>query len=136
MTYSGTNKNVYVVDEDGTNERLSTHLTYDEAHMSTTRPQLLPMAIALQQRGFYQGSLQQNPSSTKLKIILNSDTATIPTKATAGSAGYDMYSAEQVTIKPNSHLLVNTNVSLEIPQQHFGMLKSRSGLALKYNIHV
>ena len=25
---------------------------------------------------------------------------------------------------------------MEIPQQHFGMLKSRSGLALKNNIHV
>ena len=53
MTYSGTNKNVYVVNEDDTNERLSTHLTYDEAHMSSHKQDLPPIAITLQQRGYY-----------------------------------------------------------------------------------
>ena len=52
MTYSGTDKNVYVVNQDGTNERLTTHVSYDEAHMSSNKPTLPPMAITLQQKGY------------------------------------------------------------------------------------
>ena len=137
MTYSGTDKNVYVVDLDGTNERLSTHLMYDEAHMSSTNSTLPPMAITLQQRGFYQSLTNQTPiQPTSLKVCLNNSNARIPTKATPESAGYDMYSAENITIDPHSHILINTHISMEIPSGHFGMLKSRSGLAYKHNLHV
>lgn len=53
MTYSRTTKNVYVVDTDGSNEQLTTHLTYDEAHLLSTAQNLPPMAITLQQRGYH-----------------------------------------------------------------------------------
>ena len=60
----------------------------------------------------------------------------MPIKATKNSAGYDIHSLVHTKIPPSSQLLILTGISLEIPQQHFGMLKSRSGLALKNNIHV
>ena len=66
-----------------------------------------------------------------LKIRLNTNEATMPIKATPESAGYDISSAEQITIEPNTHALIHTHISIEIPPEHFGMLKSRSGLASK-----
>ena len=48
MTYTGTNKNVYVVNKDGSNEHISTHVAFDEAHISSTNIQLPPMDTILQ----------------------------------------------------------------------------------------
>ena len=52
------------------------------------------------------------------------------------SAGYDMYSAHTITIPPKTQQLISTDVAMAIPMGYFGMLKLRSGLALKNNIHV
>ena len=137
MTYSGTDKNVYVVNQDGTNERLTTHVSYDEAHMSSTKSTLPHMAISLQQKGYFHPTDKTiTDPSTQVKIKISSPEATLPTKATPHSAGFDMYSAEQTTIPPSTQKLIDTKVSMEIPTKYFGMLKSRSGLALKHNIHV
>ena len=136
MTYSGTNKKVYVVDEDGSNERLTTHLTYDEAHMSSSKQNLPPMAVTLQQRGYQSDPTTTHSDLSTLKIKLLSTDAHMPIKATENSAGYDIYSSVHTTTPPSSQLLTSTGISLEIPQNHFGMLKSRSDLALKNNIHV
>ena len=70
----------------------------------------------------------------KIKKLTND--ATIPTKGSVGSAGYDLYSSESGVIPPYSQLLVYMNIALELPENHYGQLKSRSGLALKHNIHV
>ena len=53
MTYSGTNKDIYVVDTNGHHERLTTYLTYDKAHMSSNQPNLPPMVITLQQQRYH-----------------------------------------------------------------------------------
>ena len=131
MTYSRTHKNVYVVNYDSTNEQLTTHLSYDKAHMSSLQKELPPMAIALQQHGCY-----NQPNSTritfpdKLKINLLSNNAILPIKATPYSAGYNIYSAESVIIPASSQNLICTNVSIEIPPDHFRLLKSHSGLTM------
>ena len=137
MTYSGTDKNVYVVNFDGTNERLTTHLSYDEAHMSSTKPTLPPMAITLQQRGYiHNPSTNTTTYTSMLNLKLLSTDATMPVKATPQSAGYDIYSSQSTKIPPKTQQLISTDISMAIPHGYFGMLKSRSGLALKNNIHV
>ena len=35
MTYTGTDKIIYVVDKDGSNEHTCTHYAFDEAHISS-----------------------------------------------------------------------------------------------------
>lgn len=68
-------------------------------------------------------------------IKLNPD-ATIPTRATPGSAGLDLYALEGDAVGPKSSKVVRTGVAMEIPQGHVGLIKSRSSLACNYGIDV
>ena len=136
MTYSGTNKNIHVVNDDGTNKRLSTHVSYNEAHMSSHEQHLPPMAITLQQQGYVLQPDDTNESPPILKINLRSNNATMPLKATEQSAGYDIFSSEHIILPPFTQTLIHTDICIEIPTNYFGLLKLRSGLACKHNIHV
>ena len=55
--------------------------------------------------------------------------AKIPTKATPGSAAYDLYAIESVSITPGVTVSVRTGLSIEIPEGWKGEIYSRSGLA-------
>ena len=61
-----------------------------------------------------------------------SDKAKLPIKATAGAVGYDLFSAEQKTIMPNTRKLIKTDITFVPPPGTYGQVVSRSGLALKY----
>lgn len=63
-------------------------------------------------------------------------TGPLPIRATAGSAGYDLTSAVDVDIHPNSRVIVPTGVFLEIPTNFEGQIRSRSGLAAKHGVFV
>lgn len=71
-----------------------------------------------------------------MKIILNSENATVPTKGTAQSAGYDLYAAESGTIFSKDRKMIDTGIIIEIPDGYYGKISPRSGLALKYGIDV
>ena len=62
--------------------------------------------------------------------------AVVPTKGTAGAAGYDLYSFEQATIDPWSSYLFKLKIKIAIPPNMYGRIASRSGLASKHNIEV
>lgn len=62
--------------------------------------------------------------------LLNED-AKIPTRATNGSAAFDLYSTEDILIIPETSEIVSTGIALEIPQGWFGLLSHRSSLAFK-----
>lgn len=51
-------------------------------------------------------------------------------------AGYDIASAEYIIIPHNSMKVVSTKLFIEIPEGYVGIIKSRSGLAIKNNIEV
>lgn len=55
--------------------------------------------------------------------------ATLPTKATAGSSGYDLYSSEDMVIRGGSTALIKTDLALELPEGYEAQIRSRSGLA-------
>jgi len=71
-----------------------------------------------------------------LRVKKLSENATIPTRATAGSIGYDLYSAENKTIDEFSHGLVKTDIAIEIPHGTYGHIMARSGLALRHAIAI
>lgn len=56
--------------------------------------------------------------------------AIIPTKATEGSAGWDLYALEDFTIYDHSTKLIKTGITLDIPKGWEAQVRSRSGLAL------
>lgn len=57
--------------------------------------------------------------------------AVIPTKATAGSAGYDLYAVEDGMIPPGVTQVVPTGLAVEIPQGMEMQIRSRSSLAVR-----
>ena len=72
--------------------------------------------------------------TTKLNVISEvqinfkklHEKATIPKRATPGSAGYDLTPCEDGVIKKFSTVKINTGLALEIPKNHVGLIKARS----------
>lgn len=60
----------------------------------------------------------------------------VPTYATSGSAGCDLYSSNTVYLHPGSWLLVGTGLYLEIPVGYEAQVRPRSGLAVNRGITV
>lgn len=69
-----------------------------------------------------------------LLVKRHSEKAKIPTRGSALSAGYDLYSAEAKTIPPHGKALIDTQISIAVPAGHYGRVAPRSGLASKFMI--
>ncbi len=73
----------------------------------------------------------------KLKFKkLQNDIIGIKMPAIEGDAGYDLFSAETVTIKPHGSASVHTQVAVELPQGYWMEIMPKSGLATKHDIAV
>ncbi len=75
-----------------------------------------------------------SPLSVKIKRL--TDTTTVPTKATDGSAAYDVYANAAGNVNSGETLKVSLGFALEIPSGYVALMCSRSGLALKNNVNV
>jgi len=65
------------------------------------------------------------------------ENAKIPTRATKGSAGLDLYAAieEPVSLKPGDLLKVPTGVAISLQSEHLvALIFGRSGLGVKHGI--
>ena len=62
----------------------------------------------------------------------------LPTRASAGSAGYDLRAAvdEAVVLAPGARALVPTGLAIELPSEYEGQVRARSGLAIKHGVAV
>ena len=58
----------------------------------------------------------------------------LPARATEGSAGYDVASAEDVLLAPMERRLVKTGFSFAIPPGFEMQVRPRSGIALKHGV--
>lgn len=68
-----------------------------------------------------------------IKIINHSNNPT-PNYATKGSAGIDLYADipyGEITLEPMERKLIQTGISIELPQGYEAQIRPRSGLALK-----
>jgi dUTP pyrophosphatase len=66
-----------------------------------------------------------------------SENAKLPTRATGGSAGADLYAclSESVTINPGELKLIPTGVAIALPDSRYAaFLYARSGLGVKHGI--
>ena len=59
-----------------------------------------------------------------------------PTRGSAAAAGYDLYAAvdEDLMIPPHSTVKVGTGLAIELPDNTFGAIFARSGLATKQGL--
>jgi dUTP pyrophosphatase len=62
----------------------------------------------------------------------------LPAYQTPGSAGLDLCAAltEAVRLEPGERRLIPTGLIFEIPEEHEGQVRPRSGLALKHGISI
>ena len=60
-----------------------------------------------------------------------SENAILPFKATPGSTGLDLFSAEDITIEPDSQSMVKTDLAMKCPESTYIKLTDRSSMALK-----
>ena len=71
-----------------------------------------------------------------LYVQLLSSQAAPPTCANSEDAGYDLYSAADVTILPWSKELIPTDIAIMGPKGTYARIADRSGMALKHSLHV
>ena len=69
-----------------------------------------------------------------IKIKLLNESAILPEKQHDSDAGYDLYSIEDVVLKPNQIYKVKTGISIQIPNNYGGLVLPRSGLSSKHGI--
>lgn len=68
-----------------------------------------------------------------MKIMLDKN-ARIPEKAHGEDGGFDLFAPESAYIEPNSSVVINTGVHVELPPNTAGFLMSKSGLYVKHGI--
>ena len=68
-----------------------------------------------------------------VKIQKLRENAVIPTRGSEKAAGYDLYAAipEDVYILPHTTMKIKTGLAMELPDNTFGAIFARSGLATK-----
>jgi dUTP pyrophosphatase len=73
----------------------------------------------------------------EMKFVKKHQDAITPTRATAGSAAYDLYSADSLILAPMQRALVQTHIAIEgMAQNQCALVLSRSGLASKLGVFV
>jgi dUTP pyrophosphatase len=70
----------------------------------------------------------------KFQVIRFNDDAKIPTRATSGSAGYDLYASKETIILAGNRGIVKTGIIVRIPKGYCGQVWPRSGFSAKNGI--
>jgi dUTP pyrophosphatase len=70
----------------------------------------------------------------KIKFLKLHEEAKLPTRGSTKSAGLDLYSIEEVTLKSGERAAVKTGLAVAIPEGFYGRIGPRSGLAVKHGI--
>lgn len=72
----------------------------------------------------------------KLLVEKINNKAIIPFQAHKNDAGMDLFSTEEIIIKPMERKLVHTGIKIQLPKNTEAQIRPRSGLALKNGITV
>ncbi len=71
-----------------------------------------------------------------MKLRFYSESGTTPSRATEGSAGFDISANESVLISPHSRVKIKTGLYCEIPDNYEGQIRNRSGLSYRSGVLV
>lgn len=69
----------------------------------------------------------------KIKVKRMNENAKLPTHGSEYAAGYDLHACttQMITIPPHSTVKIGIGLAMEIPNEYFGAIFARSGLATK-----
>ena len=146
---STTSISKYIDDRTG-REKITSHITFDEAHFTCQRK---PLGSERLINTGYKSRDNTDTNSTdidivevqthshenaenELKVQLLSPQAKLPTRATPGSAGLDLYGTKTITIKPNEIALIPTDIAIMCPAHTYGRIAPRSGLTIKRKLDI
>jgi dUTP pyrophosphatase len=62
--------------------------------------------------------------------------AKLPTRVNNNDAGADLYSVEHKIIEPLTRALISTGITIELPENVYGRIAPRSGLAFKHGLDI
>ena len=66
-----------------------------------------------------------------MEIVLINDDAIIPTRASKGSAGLDLYSSIDANVEVGLINKINTGICISLPENSYGSIRDKSSLAAK-----
>lgn len=83
-------------------------------------------------------SKQDSTEETEFQLSFKrlDERATLPTRGSRFSAGLDLYTVETVVIQPKQRAAVRTGLAVAIPEDYYGRIAPRSGLAMKQGLDV
>jgi len=162
LGYTATDKNVLYRDSMTGRFKTATHVVFDEAGMTLPEAERSPSAKVLQELGYgreeddpdecpdanatvtapppanatSQSTSTPSQEDDDLKVKFLSVNATMPVRATDGSAGYDLFSAEDTIIQPNTRRAIPLDIAITPPCGTYAQIYSRSGMSLKHQIDV
>jgi dUTP pyrophosphatase len=147
LGFTATDRNIYYLDSQTRRIKIATHCVFDEAGMTLPPAEHTPAIKALQQAGWktiekpnnsLPRDFNEQPDSGEdhLQVEYLSSKAITPTRATDGSAGYDLFSPTTITIKPNQRVCVPTDIAILTPEGTYAHIVSNSGLVTKNRIDV
>lgn len=69
----------------------------------------------------------------KINFLKLTKTAELPTQGSAAAAGYDLYAdtSDRIEVLPHTTVMIDTGLAAAIPENYFGAIFARSGLASK-----
>ena len=73
---------------------------------------------------------------TDLAVVRLDRELPLPSRAHDGDAGVDLYSADDVELKPGQRTLVSTGIAVAIPRGMVGLVHPRSGLAARVGLSI
>ncbi|OQS55663.1 DUT1 [Ecytonucleospora hepatopenaei] len=77
----------------------------------------------------------KNPFNV-VKFYTMTETAIAPERHTDGAAGYDLRSIQNAMLMPGESVKIKTGLFIDLPNEYFGIILSRSGLSVKNGIEV
>lgn len=75
-------------------------------------------------------------SLVAMEFDKTSEDAITPSRATVGSVGLDLYSAEEGELFPGQRRLFDTGIRVALPDSCMGKVEARSGMAMKSGVIV
>ncbi len=145
LGYPATDKNIHYIDEKTGRVKTATHVIFDEAHFTTPANKAPIAAQTLQRLGYYakedwiREAVEEEEMETKayqLEIQRLTTTATIPTRSTDQSVGYDVHfdGEADVHIDPGEFQILSTGIAMKCPIDTYARIAPRSGLTVKNSL--
>ena len=85
---------------------------------------------------FKPGQLAAVERTNQLLVQILGQNGKVPTRGTEFAAGYDLYSAEEVTLKAKTRQAISTEIAILVLSGTYGRIAPISGLALKHSIDI